>query len=495
MERSSSSELGYPPSGGEAMSSSQETLRLEKVHRRQCRQCRGQYGRLCALGYKENLPQVESGTAARVAKPTELFEQRDYGELIPSESAGHSSHKGASDNGSPQSVRPESLPSSEKPLLVCQPLCERLPGIRAATACSEVAVLTPDQDNGYSSLEEEHSNSRMHLVEPVSPEQGCSGPAEGAEELVFPAEGGTTAEGSSKLPEVEAAADGREGEESDSDLSDTEEEEDGAEPEELSPPHLPLPGCQNKAIAYIMGGPCSEDSESDLEEDSDWDSEDDDGFDSEGSSDFSDSEDLDEEEDREEEEEGKESDMGEADGEVEQLWNSLCPRGDPYDPRNFTASQQTAPRRAPGGDDPPMEGPSSPQPLLPEEESWEEEEDSDLDEEESLRLWNSFTSGGDPYSPHGSFWTRQDSRGSRKRLPPPPDQTAVCSAKLKRVRFAEEVEEFYANSDEDRRGPWEEFARDRCRFVRRVQETELAIGYCLTPTFRLVIFNRLHQSC
>lgn len=45
--------------------------------------------------------------------------------------------------------------------------------------------------------------------------------------------------------------------------------------------------------------------------------------------------------------------------------------------------------------------------------------------------------------------------------------------------------------DEDRRGPWEELARDRCRFLRRCQEVELSIGYCLQPQHRRVAFQRL----
>lgn len=62
------------------------------------------------------------------------------------------------------------------------------------------------------------------------------------------------------------------------------------------------------------------------------------------------------------------------------------------------------------------------------------------------------------------------------------------------VQFVEEVEEFYASSDEDRHGPWEEIARDRCRFQRRVQEVEETISYCLSPTFRLVVFQRLFNA-
>ncbi|KAJ8259543.1 hypothetical protein GJAV_G00170660 [Gymnothorax javanicus] len=404
--------------------------------------------------------QAESGAVATVAKPTELFEQRDNGEPIHCESAGPSCDKAETGIGSPHSSRPESLLGCETPLLVCHPFCEGLPNIRAATSCSEVAVLTPDQDNGYSSLEEEHSNSKMRITDLPCSGQGCVEPGEGAEEPVCPAEGGMTRETGKEQAGIEATSLAKDGEaESDgpdcSDVTDTKEE---VGPEGLTQP-LQVPGCQNKAIAYLMGVPCSDESESDFEED--WDSEDDDGFDSKGSSDFSDSEDLDEED----VEESMESDVEDADGEVEQLWNSLCRSGDPYDPRNFTATLRTAAVR----------------------------------------------------ERTGPLKTREEVRGSRKRPTPtapslkledegrmdsgfsedvpPVDQANTCSAKLKKVRFAEEVEEFYASGDEDRRGPWEELARDRCRFIRRVQETEHAIGYCLAPTFRLAIFGRLYQSC
>ncbi len=35
-----------------------------------------------------------------------------------------------------------------------------------------------------------------------------------------------------------------------------------------------------------------------------------------------------------------------------------------------------------------------------------------------------------------------------------------------------------------RKGPWEEFARDRDRFQKRINETEKAIGYCFSLSHR-----------
>ncbi|KAM5293557.1 protein phosphatase 1 regulatory subunit 15B isoform 2-T2 [Glossophaga mutica] len=63
------------------------------------------------------------------------------------------------------------------------------------------------------------------------------------------------------------------------------------------------------------------------------------------------------------------------------------------------------------------------------------------------------------------------------------------------VTFHEEVTEYYISGDEDRKGPWEEFARDGCRFQKRIQETEDAIGYCLTFEHRERMFRRLQKTC
>lgn len=63
------------------------------------------------------------------------------------------------------------------------------------------------------------------------------------------------------------------------------------------------------------------------------------------------------------------------------------------------------------------------------------------------------------------------------------------------VRFSEQVEFFFASGDddgpEDRRGPWEQLARDRCRFQRRCQQVELSIGPCLQPQHRRQVYLRL----
>lgn len=59
------------------------------------------------------------------------------------------------------------------------------------------------------------------------------------------------------------------------------------------------------------------------------------------------------------------------------------------------------------------------------------------------------------------------------------------------VRFCDHVDEVFISAEEDRRGPWEELARDRCRFLRRCQEVEQSIAYCLQPQHRSVVYLRL----
>ncbi|KAM6458690.1 protein phosphatase 1 regulatory subunit 15B [Liasis olivaceus] len=285
-------------------------------------------------------------------------------------------------------------------------------------------------------------------------------------------------------------------------------------------PDLPVvarPACPNKLIDYILGGACSgeesagEDSdEDDGEEEEDWygEEEDDDGFDSEGSL--------------------SESEINQ-DGESIHLWNSFC-SPDPYDPWNFTAAVQTAGNV--GEEGPTRE--SNESEVVEDSSSWSEsscEEDewesSSINESENLKLWNSFINLEDPYNPFhfkAQFQTagkkgKSDLKGPTSLGLSPSQHSILVSCQLhlldnggtesvrygiisrekckkkKKVTFLEEVTEYYVSNEEDRKGPWEELARDGCRFHKRIQETEDAIGYCLTVEHRQRIRNRFQEMC
>ncbi|XP_044074145.1 protein phosphatase 1 regulatory subunit 15B [Siniperca chuatsi] len=478
-----------------------------------------------------------AGTKAPAAQTTAVFVQSGGRRWTLGENTGPTDNKEElANNGGLQTVQNIAGSTPDYRLTISN----HLSSSGAAAACSEVALLTPDQDNGYSSLEEEHFQM-CHLYMAKAPredrppqETGSTEPsaAVGTEmQEEASEEGGST---SGKVDEEEGAQE------------DEEEQEAAAQEGQCAEATaLTTPQCQNKTIAFIMGCPCSDDDSSQSDGES---SDDDDGFDSEGSSDLSDSTDEDDDEDSD----------SEGDSEAERLWSSLCQSLDPYNPRNFTArlhTISTPPRTIPSATPPsstqstPASSPDlTPLPLPPLTSSsppsghdvWDDSTSaSEADEAESLRLWSSFSSSSDPYSPfnfQAPLRTREPVKAgprarakkasqtpshSPRRNPasPPeyrkeeaeerldsgfsePSTSSGCStsstsqscSSSKKVRFCDDVEEFFAScgeEEEDRRGPWEELARDRCRFLRRCQEVEQSIAYCLQPQHRSLVSRRL----
>nr|XP_034977301.1 protein phosphatase 1 regulatory subunit 15B [Zootoca vivipara] len=397
---------------------------------------------------------------------------------------------GAADKGSlpgPLSAAWEELPEPRSALSKFPEILQQV-HLRG----SKAGLVAQEPDGGYHSLEVEEEQQRRD-----SWGRRDSLPADGREEEAQEHPGSGDACGRP------GAGDpcGEEG------LSEAQSDSDSDIEQDI--PAVTRPACPNKLIDYILGGACSGE-ESDGEEGSggeEDEDDDDDGFDSEGSL--------------------SESDAASQDGENIHLWNSFCSL-DPYDPRNFTAAVRTAgniPEEAPPVESEEVEDTSSWT-----ESSWEEDEweASSVDESENLKLWNSFCNAEDPYNPFNfkaKFQTAEKKgKSGLKGLSGTglgPSQGSIllsCQVHLidnrdtevtenvkhgvlsrekckkkKKVTFLEEVTEYYVNNEEDRKGPWEEFARDGCRFHKRIQETEAAIGYCLTMEHRQRIFNRLQE--
>ncbi|KPP73954.1 lisH domain-containing protein C1711.05-like [Scleropages formosus] len=254
--------------------------------------------------------------------------------------------------------------------------------------------------------------------------------------------------------------------------------------------------------------------------------------------------------------EGSSSSDAEGDTENEKLWELFVRPADPYNPMNFTAcASSSGPRRTdPVGGVPLqgqatrdlVDGPANSEADKDDGEGTDGDEHRRSDDDE---LWNSFSQSSDPYHPLcfraclRSSPTRRDAVGPgaearslqrvvrskpslpkrqfkhrcpqrcpdspqivpwRKRKTKPGHTPAVNVQKerepiLPKVRFSPVVEVHVMRSwsfalQATRRGPWEEMARDRDRFKRRIAETEQAIGYCLLPSHREKILARLREA-
>lgn len=165
------------------------------------------------------------------------------------------------------------------------------------------------------------------------------------------------------------------------------------------------------------------------------------------------------------------------DDEVEQLWKSLCQKNDPYHPLNFQACLHSSPTT-----------------------TFLSEQGPDAKGKKCEK---------EATTPRRSRATKPTLPERRLKHHSHPDKTLVpwkrlgqtpCSAPAekkesktsntqKKVRFSPLVQVHVMRTwpfarQASRKGHWEEMARDRDRFRRRIQETEQAIGHCFSHAHR-----------
>ncbi|KAJ7998178.1 hypothetical protein DPEC_G00219900 [Dallia pectoralis] len=163
----------------------------------------------------------------------------------------------------------------------------------------------------------------------------------------------------------------------------------------------------------------------------------------------------------------------------EKLWRSLSENDDPYHPLNFRACLQTTPVT----EDPPAFRKGDP--LTPQ--SCPTQAAHTLGKQEYPRTINPRR----PCLPKRQ--QKQHSHPATTVVPWRKPDTKVTKEKdsqsPKKVWFSPLVQVHVMHTwpfarQASRKGPWEDVARDRDRFRRRIQETEQAIGYCFSQSHR-----------
>ncbi|KAL0967961.1 hypothetical protein UPYG_G00260370 [Umbra pygmaea] len=158
----------------------------------------------------------------------------------------------------------------------------------------------------------------------------------------------------------------------------------------------------------------------------------------------------------------------------EKLWRSLSQNNDPYHPLNFQACLQSSPTTVDSSTfrkgDPLTPAPNQGEPVV-----------AECPQTTSPRRPHLPRRNRKPHSHPATTvvpWRRPDT-----------NMTKEDNQTLKKVRFSPLVQVHVMHTwpyarQASRKGPWEELARDRDRFRRRVQETEQAIGYCFSQSHR-----------
>ncbi|XP_054476213.1 protein phosphatase 1 regulatory subunit 15B [Anoplopoma fimbria] len=171
------------------------------------------------------------------------------------------------------------------------------------------------------------------------------------------------------------------------------------------------------------------------------------------------------------------------DDEEEQLWKALCQKDDPYHPLNFQAClQSSSATTPPSADDPDVHHTQK----LPTKGNKCEKEPKKTKKSTKPSLPERKLKH---HSHPDTTLVPWKKNGQKQQSLPEEERENKTSSTQKKVRFSPLVQVHVMRTwpfarQASRKGHWEEMARDRDRFRRRVQETEPAIGHCFTEPHR-----------
>ncbi|XP_074533096.1 uncharacterized protein LOC141796086 [Halichoeres trimaculatus] len=177
------------------------------------------------------------------------------------------------------------------------------------------------------------------------------------------------------------------------------------------------------------------------------------------------------------------------DDEEEQLWKSLGLKDDPYHPLNFQAclkSSQTTTTTLQSGKNPAsLDVPDANSPSV----SGKKCENQSKLAQKPRTTKPALPQRGWKHHSHPEKTEVPWKRPGPAAAAEPGQRKESSSSSQKKVRFSPLVQVHVMRTwpfarQASRKGPWEEMARDRDRFRRRVQETEQAIGHCFSQPHR-----------
>ncbi|XP_072242465.1 uncharacterized protein [Leuresthes tenuis] len=170
------------------------------------------------------------------------------------------------------------------------------------------------------------------------------------------------------------------------------------------------------------------------------------------------------------------------DDDEELLWNSLCQKTDPYHPLNFKACLQSS---------------SAPALQQKEDKNVPDNQHTKIPPAKTKKQTKAFRKSRAAKPALSERQLKQHSHPDKtlvpwkrpEQSPPEEKKESKTSTTQKKVRFSPQVQVHVMRTwpfarQASRKGHWEEMARDRDRFRRRVSETEQAIGYCLSQSHR-----------